>query len=57
LYVKRAPKNCKSEKNGSSFIPRYAGIGRISTKEKKMIPYKPYVCGKLVESILGTAKT
>jgi hypothetical protein len=45
-----------SEKNWSPFIPRYMGIRRISTKEKKMIPYKPYVRGKHVESILGTCK-
>jgi hypothetical protein len=45
-----------SEKNWSPFIPRYAGICRIITKEKKMIPYKPYVHGKHVESILGTHK-
>jgi hypothetical protein len=36
LYVKRAPKkNPKSEKNRSPFIPIYARIRRISTKEKK----------------------
>jgi hypothetical protein len=45
-------------KNQSPFIPRYAGICRLSTKEKKMIRYKPYVHGKQVESILeGHAKT
>jgi hypothetical protein len=31
-------KNLKSEKNWSPFIPRYAGIHRISTKEKKIDP-------------------
>jgi hypothetical protein len=46
----------KSEKNWSPFILRYTGIRRIVTKEKKMIPYKPYVCGKHVESILGTCE-
>jgi hypothetical protein len=45
-----------SEKKWSPFIPRYAGIRRISTKEKKMIPYKPYIHRKHVESILGTCK-
>jgi hypothetical protein len=25
-------------------------------RRKKLIPYKPYVCGKHVESILGTRK-
>jgi hypothetical protein len=45
-----------SVKKWSPFIPRYMGICRISTKEKKMIPYKPYVCGKHVESIPGTRK-
>ncbi len=56
-YVKWAPKkNPKSVKNWSPFIPRYVGICRISTKEKKMIPYKPYVRGKHIESILGTHK-
>ncbi len=33
-----AKKNLKSEKNQSPFIPRYAGIRRISTKEKKNDP-------------------
>jgi hypothetical protein len=28
-------------KNRSPYIPRYVGICRISTKEKKIIPYKP----------------
>jgi hypothetical protein len=51
-----AKKVLKSEKNWSPFIPRYAGMRRISTKEKKMIPYKPYVRGKQVESILGIRK-
>ncbi len=51
-----AKKNLKSEKNRSPFIPRYVGINRISTKEKKLIPYKPYVRKKHVESILGTHK-
>ncbi len=32
------------------------GIHRISTKEKKSIPYKPYVRGKHVESLLGICK-
>ena len=31
-------KNLKSEKTQSPFIPRYAGICRISTKEKKINP-------------------
>jgi hypothetical protein len=51
-----AKKIPKSEKNQSPFIPRYAQIRRISTKEKKMIPYKPYVREKHVESILGTCE-
>jgi hypothetical protein len=39
LYVKHAgKKNPKSEKNQSPFIPRYAQIRRISTKEKKIDP-------------------
>ncbi len=33
-----AKKNIKSEKTQSPFIPRYAGIRRISTKEKKNDP-------------------
>ncbi len=33
-----ADKNVKSVKNWSPFIPRYAGICRISTKEKKIDP-------------------
>jgi hypothetical protein len=33
-----AKKNLKSEKNWSPFIPRYTGIRRISTKEKKINP-------------------
>jgi hypothetical protein len=49
-----AKKILTSEKNWSPNIPRYTGIRRISTKEKKMVPYKPYVRGKHVESILGT---
>ncbi len=44
-------------KKRSPFILRYAGICRISTKEKKLIPYKPYVCKKHVESILGTRES
>jgi hypothetical protein len=51
-----AKKILESEKNWSPFIPRYAGICRIIAKEKKSIPYKPYVRGKHVESILGTPK-
>ncbi len=51
-----AKKNSQVWKNWSPFIPRYAGICRISTKEKILIPYKPYVRGKHVESILGTCK-
>ena len=51
-----AEKITKSVKNWSPFILRYAGIHRISTKEKKMIPCKPYIRGKHVESILGTRK-
>jgi hypothetical protein len=51
-----AEKIPKSVKNWSPFILRYAGIHRISTKEKKMIPCKPYIRGKHVESILGTCK-
>ncbi len=43
-------------KNQFPFTPRYAGIRRISTKRKKLIPYKPYVHGKHVKSILGTCK-
>jgi hypothetical protein len=53
---KTSAKKNSSVKNWSPFIPRYAGIRRISTKEKKLIPYKPYVCGKHVESILGTCE-
>ncbi len=33
-----AKKILKSEKNWSPFIPRYAGIRRISTEEKKIDP-------------------
>jgi hypothetical protein len=51
-----AKKNSKTVKIRSPFIPRYAGICRISTKEKKSIPYKSYIRGKHVESILGTRK-
>ncbi len=51
-----AKKIPKSEKNQSPFIPRYVQIRRISTKEKKMIPYKPNICKKHIESILGTPK-
>jgi hypothetical protein len=57
VHEMSAEKNPKSEKNRFPFIPRYAQIRRISTKEKKMIPYKPYVCKKHVESILGTFLT
>jgi hypothetical protein len=51
---KTSAKRFLSEKNWSPFIPRYAGTRRIGTKEKKMIPYKPHICGKQIESILGT---
>ena len=54
--LKRAPKKILSEKNQSPFIPRYAGIRRISTKENKIDPHKPYVHGKHLESILGICK-
>ncbi len=54
VHKMSAEKKSKSEKNQSPFIPRYAQILRISTKEKKMIPYKPYVRKKHVELILGT---
>ncbi len=57
VHKTSAEKNPKSKKNWSLFIPRYAQIRRISTKEKKSIPYKPYVCQKYVESILGTFLT
>jgi hypothetical protein len=53
---KTSAKKISSEKNQSPFIPRYVGIRRISTKEKKLIPYKSYVRGKHVESILRTRK-
>jgi hypothetical protein len=36
--------------------PGTRGIRRFSTKAKKMIPYKPYIRGKHVETILGTRK-
>jgi hypothetical protein len=52
-----AEKNSEVRKNLSPFIPRYVQIRRISTKEKKIIPYKPYVRKKHVESILGTFLT
>ncbi len=51
-----AEKILMSVKNWTPFIPRYAGICRIRTEEKKMIPGKPYVRGKHVESKLGTRK-
>jgi hypothetical protein len=54
---KTSAKKDLSVKNWFPFIPRYAGIRRISTKEKKMIPCKPYVRKKHVESILGTFLT
>ncbi len=38
VHKMSAEKNLKSEKNWSPFIPRYAGIRRISTKEKKIHP-------------------
>ena len=56
VHKTNAKKKLKSEQNRSPFIPRYTGIRRISTNEKKMIPYKPYVHGKHVESIQGTCK-
>jgi hypothetical protein len=56
VHKTSAKKNLKSEKNQSPFIPRYAQIRRIGTKEKKMIPNKPYVRKKHVESILGACK-
>ncbi len=40
MYVRQAPKKFLSEKNWSPFTPRYAGIRRISTKEKKINPLK-----------------
>ncbi len=43
VHKTSAEKNPKSEKNWSPFIPRYAWICKNSTKEKNMIPYKPYV--------------
>jgi hypothetical protein len=54
VHKTNAKKNSKSVENWPPFIPMYTGICRISTKEKKSIPYKPYVHGKHVESILGT---
>ncbi len=56
VHKTSAKKIHKSVKYQPPFIPRYAEICRISTKEKKMIPYKPYVRRKHVESILGTLK-
>ncbi len=53
VHKTSAKKIPKTVKNWSLFIPRYAGIRRISTKEKKIDPYKPYVRKKHVESILG----
>ncbi len=54
---KQSPKKIlKSEKNRSPFTFRYARIRRISTKERKKSPYKPYVHGRHVESILETCK-
>jgi hypothetical protein len=53
---KTSAKKNDLKKNWSPFTPRYAGIRRVSTKEKKLIPYKSYVRGKHVESILGTCK-
>ncbi len=56
VHKTSAEKNSCLKKNWSPFTPRYAGIRRISTKEKILIPFKPYVCRKHVESILGTCK-
>ncbi len=38
VHKTSAKKNLKSEKNWSPFLHRYAGICRISTKEKKIDP-------------------
>ncbi len=57
VHKTSAKKIPKSEHNQSPFIPSYTQIRRISTKEKKLIPYKPYVRKKHVESILGTFLT
>ena len=56
VHKTTAKKILKSLKNWPPLIPRYTRIHRISTKEKKLIPYKPYVQGKHIESILGTCK-
>ncbi len=57
-FVRKMSTEKKSylKKIGPPFIPRYAGIDRISTKEKILIPYKPHVHGKHIKSILGTRK-
>jgi hypothetical protein len=51
---KTSAKKNPSEKKWPYLIPRYAGIRRISAKEKKMISNKPHVHGEHVKSILGT---
>jgi hypothetical protein len=41
VHKTSATKNLKSEKNQPPFIPRYAGILRISTKDKKLSHINP----------------
>jgi hypothetical protein len=51
-----AKKNSCLKKIGPPLSPGTREIIESVLRRKKSIPYKPYVCGKHVESILGTGK-
>jgi hypothetical protein len=52
---KTSAKNILSEKIWSR-ITHTREYVELVLRRQKMIPYKPYVCGKRVASILGTCK-
>ncbi len=51
-----AKKNSCLKKNGPPLSPGMWEYVESVLRRKKLIPYKPYVCGKHVQSILGTCK-
>jgi hypothetical protein len=51
-----AEKNSRLKKVGPPLSPGMQEYVESVLRRKKLIPYKPYICGKHVESILGTRK-
>jgi hypothetical protein len=56
VHKMSAKKSLRSEKNGPPLSPGMREYIESVLRRKKLIPYKPYIHGKHIQSILGTCK-